>query len=220
MQLTKHWAAQLDDYAIDLAWSPDGATLAAASAAGPVALFAAGDGARRHELPGHDHGTNCLAWAPVSAAQLAVAGPTLCLATGGQDGAVKFWDTLAGQHTASTALGREWVEHLTWVRGGTGLPTGESGASASPPHPDRAEGGAAPRLFAAAGKNLFAVRADGALAHTFKPAAKTLTALAAPRAGGCLAAACYGGITLWDTDDFLAQKELVYANGIHALVWS
>ena len=40
MQLTKHWAAQLDDYAIDLAWSPDGTTLAAASGAGPVSLFA------------------------------------------------------------------------------------------------------------------------------------------------------------------------------------
>jgi len=36
MQLTKHWAAQLDDYAIDLAWSPDGSQLAAASSAGPV----------------------------------------------------------------------------------------------------------------------------------------------------------------------------------------
>ena len=31
MELTKHWAAQLDDYVIDLAWSPDGSLLAAAS---------------------------------------------------------------------------------------------------------------------------------------------------------------------------------------------
>ena len=57
MQLTKHWAATLDDYAIDLAWSPDGSLLAAASAAGPVSLFAATDGAKRHELPGHEQGT-------------------------------------------------------------------------------------------------------------------------------------------------------------------
>ena len=27
-------------------------------------------------------------------------------------------------------------------------------------------------------------------------------------------------MTLWDTDDFVAQKELPYANGIHALAWS
>ena len=193
MQLTKHWAAQLDDYAIDLAWSPDGTLLAAASAAGPVSLFAAADGARRHPLPGHDNGTNCLAWAPVSGSQPSALNPQLLLATGGQDGAVKFWDAAAGQHTATAKLGRDWVEHLAWV--------GDV-------------------LFAAAGKNLFAVRTDGSVAHTFKPAAKTITALAAPRAGGCIASACYGGVTLWDTDDFLAQKELVYANGIHALVWS
>jgi WD40 repeat protein len=72
MQLTKHWAATLDDYAIDLAWSPDGHLLAAASAAGPVALFAATDGARRHELPGHADGTNCLAWQPSSSTLLNV----------------------------------------------------------------------------------------------------------------------------------------------------
>ena len=62
MQLTKHWATQLDDYAIDLAWSPDGAQLAAASSAGPVSLFASADGKNLHELPGHTNGTNCLAW--------------------------------------------------------------------------------------------------------------------------------------------------------------
>ena len=75
-------------------------------------------------------------------------------------------------------------------------------------------------LFAAAGRTLAAVRADGSVAHTFKPAPKTITALAAPPAGGVVAAACYGSVTLWDSDDFLAQKELPYANGIHALVWS
>ena len=51
MQLTKHWAATLDDYAIDLAWAPDGHLLAAASAAGPVSLFATTDGARHPRSP-------------------------------------------------------------------------------------------------------------------------------------------------------------------------
>ncbi len=40
MNLTKLWAAPIDDYVIDIAWSPDGALLAAASAAGPIHLFA------------------------------------------------------------------------------------------------------------------------------------------------------------------------------------
>ena len=197
MQLTKHWAAQLDDYAIDLAWSADGALLAAASAAGPVSLFAGADGARRHELPGHESGTNCLAWVPVSSSQPSTLSSQLLLATGGQDGAVKFWDAAAGQHTATAKLGSAWVEHLCWVPALN-----------------------APLIFAAAGRTLAALRPDGSVAHTFKPAPKTITALAAPPAGGVVAAACYGSVTLWDTDDFLAQKELPYANGIHALVWS
>lgn len=198
MQLTKHWAAPLDDYAIDLAWSPDGSLLAAASAAGPVLLFAAADGAKRHALPGHEHGTNCLAWSPVTS-------PSLQLATGGQDGAVKLWDAAAGQHTATAALGPAWVEHLQWAKPSPGA-NATSGATAT--------------LFAAAGRALAALRPDGTVAHTFKPAAKTITALAAHPAGGCVAAAFYGGVQLWDTDDFLLQKEFPYANGIQALTWS
>src|SRR5580698_4349849 len=104
MQLTKHWAAQLDDYVIDLAWAPDGSQLAAASASGPVTLFAAGDGARRHDLPGHEGGSNALAWRPDSAT----------LASGGQDGCVKLWDAEAGHHSGTAKLGRQWVEHLAW----------------------------------------------------------------------------------------------------------
>ena len=108
MQLTKHWAGQLGDYVIDLAWSPDGRRLAAASAAGPVALFSGEDGASRIDLPGHDGGSNAVAWQPGSE----------LLATGGQDGTVKLWDGAAGQHVATASLGRSWVEHLAWRPGG------------------------------------------------------------------------------------------------------
>lgn len=222
MQLTKHWAATLDDYVIDLAWSPDGGTLATASAAGPIVLLAQADGARLHQLPGHDNGTNVLAWAPAVQTpeiknQMAVGSlPTndvtapnpapapqppasgLLLASGGQDGAVKLWDTAAGQHTATAKLGSAWVEHLAW---------GSAAASA-------------PLLFAAAGRVLTALRPDASVAHTFKPAPKTISALAAGPRGGVLAAAYFGGVCLWDTDDFIVQKEFGYGNGIHALVWS
>lgn len=187
MNLTKHWAAQLDDYVIDLAWSPEGTTLAAASAAGPVTLFAAGDGAVRHALPGHDDGANCLAWQP---------GSSVVLATGGQDGLVKFWDATAGQHTVSAHLGGAWVEHLAW------------------------RPGPQPTLFAAAGRKLVALRADGSEAHAFKDAPKSISALAAQPAGGCVAVSYFGGVCLWDTEDFVVQKEFPYNNGIQALVWS
>ena len=220
MQLTKHWATQLDDYTIDLAWNPTGTQLAAASSAGPVSLFIATDGRRLHERPGHPAGTNCLAWQPASdssAAQLSTLSSPLLLATGGQDGSVKFWDALAGQHTATANLGREWVDHLVWVPRGTGFPARDPSSALNA---QLSALGPTPLLAAASGRNLTALRPDATVAHSFKPAAKTITALAAPRQGGCVAAAHFGGVQLWDTDDFLLQKEFPYANGIHALVWS
>jgi WD40 repeat protein len=35
-----------------------------------------------------------------------------------------------------------------------------------------------------------------------------------------MACAYFGGVALWDTADFVAQKEFPYGNGIQALVWS
>lgn len=201
MNLTKHWATALDDYVIDLAWSPDGTLLAAGSAAGPVTLFTAMDGTVHHVLPGHDDGANCLAWQPAGSPLATALTSPQQLATGGQDGQVKFWDTHAGQHTASAQLGGGWVEQVAWV-----------GA----------------KLFATAGRKLVALRADGSVAHTFKDAPKSISALAAQPArpelaepaGGCVAVSYFGGVCLWDADDFVTQKEFVYNNGIQALVWS
>ena len=233
MQLTKHWATTLDDYVIDLAWSPDGAQLAAASTTGPVSLFARLDGARGPELPGHENGTNCLAWAPqVGRVVPDEPGPSTAhpedspylLATGGQDGAVKFWDAAAGQHTATAKLGSAWVEHLGWrpvrkdevrIKKEEVKQTLENSDPDSSFLPLNSS-----LLFAAAGKNLTALRPDGSVVHAFKPAPKTISALAWQPSGGCVAVAYFGGVCLWDADDFIAQKEFAYANGIHALVWS
>ena len=189
MQLTKHWAATLEDYVIDLAWSNDGTTLAAASADGPITIFSRADGSVSHLLPGHEDGTESLAFHPSQH----------LLASGGQDGAVKLWDTTTGQQTHSVDLGSNWIEHLAW------RPTVD----------------AAPSLLAAAGgRDLTLLNPDGTIRHQFKPAPKSMCALAWQPAGGCLAAAYFGGIVLWDADDFVSQKEFAYANGIQALVWS
>jgi WD40 repeat protein len=203
MKLTKHWAATLGDYVIDLAWSPDCAVLAAASTAGPISLFASTDGKLLHELPGHEEGTNAVAFAPPA---------TTILASAGQDGAVKFWDPAAGQHIASAALDGAWVEHIAWM-----LNTEGGGP--------KAEGRRI--LAAAAGRTLVLLNPDGSLQHTFKPAPKTITALAwsppsplAPRPSPILAVAYFGGVCLWNTGDGLAAKEYAYANGIQALAWS
>lgn len=205
MNLSKHWAATLDDYAIDLAWSPAGALLAAASAAGGIALYDAATGATRHTLAGHDDGANALTWMPPGGQASAPSEPAAAiLATGGQDGLVRLWDAAGGRQIAETSLGPGWVEHLAW---------------------QPASGhGAAPLLFAAAGKKLFALKPDGSIAHAFPDAPKTITALAGltPAAGRApqIAAAYFGGVCLWNTTGFAADKEFSYGNNILALTWS
>jgi WD40 repeat protein len=191
MQLNKTWAAPLDDYVIDLAWSPDGALLAAASQAGPLHLFDGPTGANHRELPGHADGSNCLAFAPQ------ISAPSL-LASGGQDGAVKFWDASAAQHLATGALGSSWIEQIAWRPAADGPST----------------------LAAASGRDLVFLNPDASVAHRFKPTPKTLSALAWHPQGGALAAAYFGGVCLWDADDHIAQKEFPYANGIATLAWS
>jgi WD40 repeat protein len=184
MQFAKHWAATLDDYAIDLAWSPDGALLAAASAAGGITLYDAATGAAKHALAGHEDGANCLAWSADG-----------ILATGGQDGFVRFWNALTGAQTAGVKLGSAWVEHLAWRPDGT-------------------------LLFAAAGRKLVALRPDGSIAHTFADAPKTISAVAWRPDGGACATACFGHVVVWDAATFAAQKEFPYGNAILALTWS
>ncbi|AHF93537.1 hypothetical protein OPIT5_28360 [Opitutaceae bacterium TAV5] len=236
MNLTKHWAAQLDDYVIDLAWSPDGEQLAAASAAGPLALFDTGDGARS-DLPGHDDGANCLAWHPVFP----------ILASGGQDGSVKFWDASTDQHITTARLGSGWVEHLAWqpVAAAAVAPAAVQGsefrvpgsgnaapANNAPPvdnskpdtpnfKPGAEAAPVAPALAAASGRTLALLNADGSARHTFEPAPRTLCALGWHPRGHTLAAAHFGGVRLLAPDgDFTLRQELPYANGVHALVWS
>ncbi|MDF9832904.1 WD40 repeat protein [Ereboglobus sp. PH5-5] len=221
MNLSKHWASLLDDYVIDLAWSPDGELLAAASAGGGISIFrpkavtATSDVSETmlHELPGHDDGTNCIAWAPVTAGGAV----SRMLASGGQDGAVKLWDADSGQHVTTAELGSAWVDHIAWRPGKSETgeqESAETGKTNSPGVP------ASSLLAAAAGKDVVFLNADGSERYRCKPAPKTVQAIAWEPDGGALAAAHFGGVRLWDGDDFVLQKELPYNNGIHSLVWS
>jgi WD40 repeat protein len=272
MNLSKHWAAVLDDYVIDLAWSPDGAVLAAASAAGGITLFDAATGAVRHKLAGHENGTNCLAWAPRQktedreqntaptgkgpASEPRPLSSVPCppssdlLASGGQDGCVRFWSAATGQQTAEAKLGSAWVEHLAWQpvqttedRKQKTVPSGDqsssvlsspssvlsppssalrplSSVSAPPPLNSQPSTFNSPLLFAAGGRKLVALGGDGSLVHAFKDAPKTISALAWRPDGSACAAACFGGVCVWEAGTFAAQKEYVYGNSLLALTWS
>ena len=106
-QLRKNWTANISDHVIDLAWSPDGSYIAAASVLGPVTIF---EGRRRsviHDLEGHEFGTMSIAWHPDSKV----------LASAGQDGKIRLWDMTSGEATHSLDGGAAWVEHLAWSSG-------------------------------------------------------------------------------------------------------
>ena len=186
MQLTKHWAAVLEDYVIDLAWSPDGHTLGGRLRHRAAIAVRANSGTRRHRFPGTKTGPIASLGTRVPRSDLA------CAVWSGQDGAVKFWDRSRAStpprpssgKPGSSTCGRTCRDlRPTRMILQTALPRGGIRSAAS------------------------FVNADGTVAHTFKPAPKTLSALAWQPAGGCLAAAYFGGVCLWDADDFIAQKE-------------
>lgn len=105
------WRTQIDDHVIQLAWSPDGAMLAAAGVSGPILLFNGADGVRRHTLPGHTMDTMAISWHKDSR----------ILASVGQDGKVRLWDTETGEQTAEMAGGASWVERVAFSPTGDGL---------------------------------------------------------------------------------------------------
>ena len=106
-QLHENWSATISDYVIDLAWSPDGRYIAAASALGPVTIFEGRHRAVIHTFEGHEFGTMSIAWHPDSKV----------LASAGQDGKIRLWDITSGKATHSLDGGAAWVEHLAWSGG-------------------------------------------------------------------------------------------------------
>lgn len=112
-RLAPVWRGEVPDHAIDLAWSADGKHLAVAAVSGPVVVFDAATGRPAHTLTGHGFGTTAVAFHPAEPV----------LATCGQDGKVRLWDTLLGQERAAFDGGAAWVERLAWSTGNRGTPS-------------------------------------------------------------------------------------------------
>ena len=65
-------------------------------------------------------------------------------------------------------------------------------------------------LAASAGRQLLAINPDGTERHKFDNSPKSISALAWHPQGSCVAVSYFGGVCLWDADDFVAQKEYPY----------
>lgn len=168
--LRPRWRANIDDHVIDLAWSMDGAWLAAASVSGPLTVWQARSGALHRTLSGHGFGTMSIAWRP----------DAFVLASAGQDGAVRLWDGASGQCRAELAGGAAWVNHVRWC-----------------PSPG---GKRPPRLAAAAGRAVRFWSADGQLEREYANHPGTVEDIQWHKRRNELAIAAYGVLILCNPD--------------------
>ncbi|WP_414544349.1 WD40 repeat domain-containing protein [Nostoc sp. CCY0012] len=99
-EFTEHYCGTLSDYVTAIAWSPDGKTLAATSAAGEVVLW--NDGELVTLQTGNSTSVDCVAFSPDGK----------FLAVGGQDGQVKIWQNTELIATLENAPA--WVDKLAW----------------------------------------------------------------------------------------------------------
>lgn len=109
--LACRWQVDIGDHVIALAWSADGAAVAAASISGPITVLDVATGSVKHQLAGHEFGTTALSWQP---------GGKL-LASSGQDAKVRLWDASAGGEVAVLEGGSSWVERVAWDPRGQSL---------------------------------------------------------------------------------------------------
>jgi WD40 repeat protein len=94
------YSGTLADYVTAIAWSPEGKTLAATSAAGEVVLW--NDGELTTLQTGNGKSVDCVAFSPDSK----------FLAVGGQDGQVKIWRE--NELIATLENAPAWVDKLAW----------------------------------------------------------------------------------------------------------
>jgi WD40 repeat protein len=222
------WRADMDGHhVIALRWSPDGRTLAAATADGPIALFDAANGTWRHTLPGHALGTLAIAWRPDSAV----------LTSAGQDGKIRFWERETGAEQAALLGGGAWVERIAWSEPPTPRgPVARGRNAVSQPAPAAS---AAPILASAAGKVLRFWDESGTLLREVRDHPSTIADLAwmpgtgritprdqAPDAvtpsdsSAILAVATYGGLTLRRPDRDEPLGRYAWQGSTLVIAWS
>ncbi len=100
------WQGMLSDYVTAIAWSPDGKTLAASSAAGEVVLYQAGAFPATPLQAGNGHSIDCFAFSHDGQ----------FLAAGGQNGHVNIWRVQSElpELIATVKNISAWVDRMAW----------------------------------------------------------------------------------------------------------
>ena len=183
--LKRSWSIELTDHVISTAWIASGDKIAAAVVSGPIVIADAVTGRILHTLHGHGFGTTAVGWQP----------GTDVLASTGQDGKAKLWNTTTGECSRELVGGAAWVELLAW-------------------HP-------AGKLFAtAAGKSVRVWTADGDMVREFKEHPASVLDLAWKPGTSLLGAATYGGIFVYDPTLDEPVRKYDWKGSPLVLVWS
>ncbi|QPJ62507.1 MAG: WD40 repeat domain-containing protein [Candidatus Nitronauta litoralis] len=112
--LLQEWSQSIGDYVIDLSWSPDGSSLAAAETSGPITIFDSEHGNKISVASGHSFGTSQIGWSSVGEN----------FASAGLDGLIRYWNLDdQAKEIRSMEGGSSWVENLAWHPHGKYLAT-------------------------------------------------------------------------------------------------
>ena len=190
-RLVPAWQKRLNDFVVSLEWSPDGNTLAAATASGEVSLIPRQTGQEIETLTAHPTGMGVLCWHPGKG----------FLTTAGQDGRVCAWQAGTKAPLWIYQAGRAWVENMVW----------------SPPVPGETKDA---QLALLSGKEIHILDSDGVLKSKSDPQAGTLLDLCWHHTERKILTSAYGKLDIWNGLTVKKIKSLEWKGALWNCCWS